>query len=413
MGFFSRIGIWLRSEADAVPLALVLLVSPLTPLATLRQLRELGEYSYLPDPEELLVREPDALGEKMREVLRAALLAQRAGRRSVLEQELDELMARTGMELEVADYHLSQLFQLASLFTTVIPVTLASVVLFTNPGAVAPLLLACAAAAAILGAVAGLGVFPRELALPTPPLKSFTAMVLLPLTYLALVALGMVGVGIECPVLLSTALGSIPLSLTQLSWRQRVLATYREARELVRKAGTASYNVFAALGIKDPAYLLSGRWVGVARAAATSLYMLCLYGGRGLEAALRRLEAYVGRYLDYLLRIRGKTRAMLLYGLLEAAVVAASYAILMATLRYLSSLPGGAVGVRIPSQAELDAMMEWLDAVLAVDSLALALATAAAREGQPLLFGSYLPALAAVTWAGFTLGLHAAPLLFS
>ncbi|RLF05170.1 MAG: hypothetical protein DRK00_05070, partial [Thermoprotei archaeon] len=139
-----------------MPLALVLLVSPLSPLATLRQLRELGEYEYLPSPEELLVDgEPRELSDRMRGVLRAALLAQQAGRRSVLEQELDELLARTSAELEVADYHLSQLFQLASLFTTVIPVTLASVVLFTSPAIVAPLLLACAAAAAALGAVAG------------------------------------------------------------------------------------------------------------------------------------------------------------------------------------------------------------------------------------------------------------------
>jgi len=417
MDLISRIRVWEKSEADAIPLALVLLVSPLMPLVTLRQLKGLREYEYLPDPEEMLSGNPGFrhLSDKMREVLQTALLAQRAGKRSVLEQKLEELLGKTASELEVSSYHITQLFQFSSLFITVIPVTVVSVVFFISLSLVTNLLLACALIAVVAGGLLGFGVFPRELALPAPPIKSFIAAAPIPLVYLILYMLGRLGVGVECPALLSVAAGSVLLSALQLVWRRRVLSAYREARELVRRAGVASYNVFAALGVVEPEYLLSDKWVGVARAATTSLYMLCLFGGRGLEAALRRLETYVGRYLDYLLRVRGRMRAMFIYGLIETLVVACTYAILVATLQFFGTMPwsAAATGMRMPTQAELAELLCWLDLVLAVDSVALALATAAAREGQPLLFGIYLPPLSGAMWLGYVLGLRLAPLLFT
>ena len=395
---------------------MMFVTAPLMPLTTLRELRRLRKYRYLPDPEELLSKRPEGLegfSDKMKRVLRTALLAQRTGSRRVFEQEMEELLARTATELELADYNVTQLYQLGSLFTSVIPVTVVSVLIFTSLASATSVLLGCAAITLVLGVTIAFGIYPRELAVPAPPLKSLIAAFPIPIIYLILYILGGRGVGVENPLLLSVATGSALLSLVHWMWVKRVSSAYREARELVRRAGTASYNVYAALGIENPEYLLDDKWTGIAGAATASLYMLCLYGGEKLADSLQRLEAYVGEYLDAFVRLREKTRTMMFYALLEASVVSVMYAILVACLYFMSGdvMGGGLEGFEVPTHQMIEEFARTLDPVLLLNALGLAATTAASREGNPALLTLYLPMIAATMWAGYKLGLVMAPQL--
>lgn len=396
-----RLRIWARSEADAIPLALLLLVSPLMPLTTLKRLREIGYYSYLPSPEDVLEgKRPEGLSEKAVEVLEATLQSQHSGSRAIFEEKIEELLSRTAVELELAEYNISQLFQLASLFTSVVPVTVASIQFLTNPEEAAPTLIACSVISIIVGGVIGLGLFPRELALVAPSLKTLFTF-LISLAAYPLYSL----LEVPHPLLCTFTTAAVPASVLCIQLRRRVLDSFREARKLVRRASMASYNIFSALEIDDPEYLLSPRWSGIARSATTALYMFCLYGGEKIREGLQRLELYIGRYLDYLFRIRERTRVMLIYAVVEAAVVAVMYSMLIGCLKLLGGEEATPIElITLPSYAALRSLEKMLDMVLSLNALGLSLATSSAREGQPLYFPMYLPLISGVMLAAYTAG---------
>ena len=392
---------WIRSEADAVPLALLFLVSPLMPLTTLKRLKEIEYYSYLPDPEDLLEKKRmDNVSGKMREVLEAALQAHQSGSKRIFEEKSEELFSKTAIELKLTEYNISQLFQLASLFTSVIPVTISSILFFTSPSDVFPILSICAILSMLVGGLMGFGVFPRELALTPPPLKSFIMLIGVLVIYIVSSILEL-----ERPLLTGVMIGGIPMALVHFFHRKKLISMYKEARELVRRASNASYNIFAALGLEDPEYLLTDRWSSIARSASTALYMLCLYGGDKLGESLQKLELYIGRYLDYLFRIMSKTRTMMFYALIEAAIVSMMYSLTVGSLILLGSEGGIGVDVlMIPSIRTLEEIDSFLDIVMTLNAFGLALATSSAREGQPLYFSVYLPIIAGAMWAGYGFG---------
>uniref|UniRef100_A0A7C4BAK0 Type II secretion system protein GspF domain-containing protein n=1 Tax=Thermofilum pendens TaxID=2269 RepID=A0A7C4BAK0_THEPE len=398
---------WLRSEADAVPLALILLSSPQLPLTTLRELRRSGFYTYLPDPEELLFDEKKAaegLSGRMRRVLEAAAAVQRSGRREALEERMRDVLAELRTALEMADYNISNLYTvvstLASTMASMIVVTLALV----GGGAVAAAL-ALSGVAALVSALIGVAVYPLEFSLPAPPWRSYLPLLLAAPLYLLLTHLEL-----PLPLTLSlAAAGTLPALLHLLHTREEVGKLVR-AREMVRAAARAAGNPYHTLVregfINNPENLLKPA-SSLAAAANLSVHQVLLHGGYEL---LEKLEDYYSRIVEFVLRLRSKTRVFLLYAVIEAVIVSAVYAF-TAAIQPLLAEGGAALAQAGLSLAGIKELEEGVDYILAATALALSTAASSCREGKPLFFTTYLPLLATALAASYLAALQLAPSL--
>lgn len=390
---------WLRSEADAVPLALIMLSSPQLPLTTLREVRNMG-FDYLPDPEDLaLDMRFKGLSNRMGRVLEAAVATQRTGSRSALEEKLRDVLAELRATLEVADYNISNLYVLVSSFTSTIPATLVATMALVG-GRVAATALALIAVGLTLAVAAGLVIFPWEFGMSTPPWRTYFPLLSIPPACLLLWWLG-----VEAPLTLALALGSLPSMALHLYWVGAELRKLDKAIEIVRVAARAVGNPYHALMkegyVQDPEDLLSPEWRGFARAAALGLWQILLHGG---YENLGKLDEYLSRILEFLKRLRSKTRVFLAYAVVEAAVVGAIYAVVVASGTLFAG--GGEWLARTGiSAAGVIELREWIDPILALTALTLAAATAGAREGRPHLLTAYLPLCASAVWAAWALSM--------
>ena len=398
---------WFRSEADAVPLALVMLSSPQLPLTTLKEVRSLG-FDYLPDPEELASGDAklDGLSDRMRKVLEAAVATQRSGSRAALDERLRDVLAELRTTLETADYNISNLYSLVSTFTSTVPATIVATMALIG-GGVATTALALAAVGLVLAIVAGLVIYPFEFGVPTPPWKTY-----LPLLSALPIYLLLWWLKVEAPLTLALALGSVPTSIIHFWWTRNELKKLDKARDMLRIAARSVGNPYHALVreklINDPEDLLSPEWRGFARATTLGLWQVLLHGG---YENLRRLEEYISQILEFVKRLRSKTRVFLLYAVVEAAIVGAIYAVVVASGILLQG--GGEWAARTGiTGAGIQELREWIDPILAVTSLTLAAATAGAREGRPHLLPQYLPLCAGSVWLSWVLAAAWAPTLF-
>jgi hypothetical protein len=405
-GGFS-LGRWFRSEADAVPLALVMLSSPQLPLTTLKEVRNLG-FDYLPDPEELAAGDAklDGLSDRMRKVLEAAVATQRSGSRAALDERLRDVLAELRTTLETADYNISNLYSLVSTFTSTVPATIVATMALIG-GGVATTALALAAVGLVLAIVAGLVIYPFEFGVPTPPWKTY-----IPLLSVLPIYLLLWWLKVEAPLTLALALGSIPTAVIHFWWTRNELKKLDKARDMLRIAARSVGNPYHALVreklINDPEDLLSPEWRGFARATTLGLWQVLLHGG---YENLRRLEEYISQILEFVKRLRSKTRVFLLYAVVEAAIVGAIYAVVVASGILLQG--GGEWAARTGiTGAGIQELREWIDPILAVTSLTLAAATAGAREGRPHLLPQYLPLCAGSVWLSWVLAAAWAPTLF-
>jgi len=398
---------WLRSEADAVPLALVLLSSPQLPLTTLRELQQAGFYTYLPDPETLLFDEGKAvrgLSDRMKRVLEAAVAVQRSGRREALEEKMRDVLSELRAALEMADYNISNMYSVVSTFVS----TMASMIVVTLAligGGAAAAALGFSAAAALISSLVGLAAYPLEFSVPTPPPKSYLPLLLALPLYLLLGLL-------KAPLSLTTSLAAasaLPAVLHAYYVRRKIREILR-AREMVRAAARAVGNPFHTLVregfIREPEDLLKPA-SGLVSAARLALYQVLLHGGYEL---LERLDDYYSRIVDFILRLRSKTRTFMLYAVLEAVIVSAIYAFTIA-VKPLFAAGGAALAQAGLSLAGVEELEQGIDHILAAAALALSIATSSAREGKPTLFTIYLPLLAATLAASYLLALSLAPAL--
>lgn len=399
---------WFRSERDAVPLALIMLSSPQLPLTTLREVRAHG-FDYLPEPEILYSGDAgmNGLSDKMKKVLKAAVDAQRSGSRSALEEKMRDVLAELRTALETADYNISNLYSLVSTFTSTVPATIVATMALVGGGA-ASTALALTAVGLLLAVLAGLVVFPWEYGVPTPPWKTYA-----PLLCALPIHLLLQWLKVEAPLTLALALGSIPTMLMHFYHSRSELAKLRKAREMVRVAARAVGNPYHALVkeglIREPEELLSEEWRGFARAATLGLWQVLLHGG---YENLGKLEEYMSQVLEFVNRLRSKTRVFLLYAVVEAAIVGAIYALVIASGSILGE--GGEWLARAGiSSAGVEELRAWIDPLLAMVSLTLAAATAGAREGRPHLLPLYLPACAGAVWAAWATAATYAPTLFA
>jgi hypothetical protein len=398
---------WLRSEADAVPLALVLLSSPQLPLTTLRELQQAGFYTYLPDPETLLFDERKAvrgLSDRMKRVLEAAVAVQRSGRREALEEKMRDVLGELRAALEMADYNISNMYSIVSTFVS----TMASMIVVTMAlvgGGAVPAAVGLALSGALVSSLVGLAVYPLEFSLPTPPLKSYLPLLLLAPVYILLARLGA-----PLPLTVSLAAASALPALLHMYYVGREVGEVLRAREMVRVAARSVGNPFHTLVregfIREPEDLLRPA-SPLASAASLSLYQVLLHGGYEL---LERLEDYYSRIVEFILRLRSKTRVFMLYAVLEAVIVSAIYAFTIA-VKPLFAAGGAALAQAGLSLAGVEELEQGIDLVLSSAALALSVATSSAREGKPTLFTIYLPLLAATLAASYLLALSLAPAL--
>jgi hypothetical protein len=397
---------WLRSEADAVPLALVMLSSPQQPLTTLRELQQAGFYTYLPDPEEMLSgdRALEGLSGRMRRVLEAAIAVQRSGRREALEEKMRDVLAELRTSLELSDYNVSNMYTIVSTFVS----TMASMVVVTMAligGGAVPVAVTLALLGALISSLLGLTIYPLEFSLPTPPWKSYLPLLLALPLYILLLHLGA-----PLPLTLSLAAASALPALLHAYYARGEVGEVVRAREMVRVAARSVGNPYQALVregfIREPEDLLRPA-SGIVSAARLSLYQVLVHGGYEL---LERLEDYYSRIVDFVLRLRSKTRVFMLYAVLEAVIVSAIYAFTVAIKPLF--LAGGEylarAGMSGRGVVELE---QGMDLVLSSTALALSLATSSAREGKPTFFTIYLPLLAALLAASYSAALALAPSL--
>jgi len=386
---------------------LIMLSSPQLPLTTLKEVRNLG-FDYLPDPEELASGDArlDGLSERMRKVLEAAVATQRSGSRTALDERLRDVLAELRTTLETADYNISNLYSLVSTFTSTVPATIVATMALIG-GGVATTALALAAVGLVLALVSGLVIYPFEFGVPTPPWRTY-----LPLLSALPICLLLWWLKVEAPLTLALALGSVPTSIAHLWWTRSELKKLDKARDMVRVAARSVGNPYHALVrekfISEPEDLLSSEWRGFARAATLGLWQVLLHGG---YENLRRLEEYISQILEFVKRLRSKTRVFLLYAVVEAAIVGAIYAVVVASGTLLQG--GGEWMARTGiTGAGIQELREWIDPILAVTSLTLAAATAGAREGRPHLLPQYLPLCAGSVWLSWVLAAAWAPTLF-
>jgi len=398
---------WLRSEADAVPLALVLLSSPQLPLTTLRELQQAGFYTYLPDPETLLFDEGKAvrgLSDRMKRVLEAAVAVQRSGRREALDEKMRDVLGELRAALEMADYNVSNMYSIVSTFVS----TMASMIVVTMAligGGAVPVAVGLALSGALVSSLVGLTVYPLEFSVPTPPWKSY-----LPLLSLAPLYILLLHLGAPLPLTFSLAAASALPALLHMYYVGREVNEVIKAREMVRVAARSVGNPFHTLVregfIREPEALPRPA-SPLASAASLSLYQVLLHGGYEL---LERLEDYYSRVVEFILRLRSKTRVFMLYAVIEAVLVSAIYAFTVA-VKPLFAAGGAALAQAGLSLAGVEELEQGIDHILAAAALALSIATSSAREGKPTLFTIYLPLLAATLAASYLLALSLAPAL--
>jgi len=396
----SKIRTWIESESDAIGLLLLLIASPLSPLATLEELKERGLYTYLPSVDDILEKNfQEGLSEKMREVLYVALDSDREGTKKPLMRLYDKIISNIRVQLELMDYNLSQLYQFISIFITLVPSILFSTVLFINPSYSVSLLLGISIFS-FFSSFLGLTIYPCELRLSSPNIKYLLMYLFVIPTY------HVISAKLICnPLLASITILSFPIMLMTCRKLREKLNLLKYSHELVEKASLCLWNIFECIGIDDPEKLLRKRWYGISKAVATTLYLIGIFGTDDVSDTISGLEKMLREYIKSFNRLRSKTKVMLFYSIIEAAVSASIYAFLLYTLRYFCSLSVTGIPINIPSRSFLKYLESIIDITFVLNSISLSIVTATVREGNPLYFIVYLPVIGLSLWFAYDFSL--------
>ena len=406
---FRPIELWFQSEKDAVPLALILLSSSQQPLTTLSELQAKGFYTYLPGYEVLLTSPDKALrglSDKMRRVLEAAIAVQRSGAREALEEKLRDVIAELRTALDLSDYNVSNMYMIVSTFVSTVAGMLVSTLALMGPGG-AMVAIVSALSASLLTIGVGIVAYPIEYSLPSPPAKSYLPLVSAAPLYLLLSFLG-----VPLPLTMSLALGSALTSALHFVYTKRQVKEILDTREMVRVASRAVGNPYRSLRgrfIENPEDLLRPADNGLVQAVRLALFQVLLHGGYEL---LERLEEHYSRIVDFILRLRSKTRVFLLYAVIEAVIVSMMYAILVSVKPLLFGAGAEALATLGITSAGLEELEQSMDLILSSLALALSVATSSFREGKPTLFTIYMPVIAVALYASYMMALAFTPSLF-
>lgn len=392
----NKIKLWIKSS-DIFPLLLVLYCSPLSPLVTLSRLKRLlEEYDYLPDE----ATTPDELKEKgyapeFIKLYEASSLASRTGRKKSLKHMLDSFLLDLRTSIEMMSYNLDNLMNLLQVVAILIPFEIFCLLIFLNPKASI-----AAIYASLLGVVIALGciyVVKKEYRVKSPRLHTLAPLITTPFLYLYTRNISM-----------SLLIASAPALLLQLIEYTKYIKEHEKALSIIEKA--ASTRLIKAIGIENPDELLSKRYYGFSRTGLIALYVILAHGGSKYYESTSRLLSYMREMMAGFKRVRGFGRQVFIYGLVMAVAAAASVAIAVATVKYFASvsvkvsvpLPG----IHIPSQEDLAFIESQVDLFIALCSLTFSIGIASARDGNPLYFPLYLPAVLASSILSYYIALN-------
>ncbi len=382
---------YIESESDAVGLILLLAVSPLPPFSTLAEVKSQGLYTYLPDIDEIIEGEIQKdssqkyISKRMRQVLEAAIIANREGSKEPLIRLYNKFFSEISTQLELMDYNLSQLYQFVSIFITLIPSILFSTMIFINSH-FSLILLKAISFFSFISSFLGLVIFPWEMMLPSPPYKIFLSFsFVFPLFFL------FYNLYMNNPLLLALSISSFPLMILSRRYFSSWISLLDDASKKLDDASTCIWNVFECIGVNEPDELLKAKWFGVSKAVMTSLYLLGIYGIESFSYMLSKLENMYNEYLNAFQTLRSKTRVMLFYSVLEVSISAVIYVFILYTVSYFSSISIlQNVPIMIPTKDFVESLKNVVDIILSLNSLSLSILTSIVREGNPMYLGLYL-----------------------
>ncbi len=371
--FKSKFSTWLKCEMYAIPLALLVYVSPLPPLSTVNFVRERLRLSFLDDKANFSGR--------FRELFEVIKHTHIYGSRKPMEQYVDRVLGELEGELDVADYNLSNVYSMVSLFTTLLPTLIVSTLVFIDASSAVNSALMLSFIAVIVSFI-GLTVYPSEVSFSPPPIRIYLFFLLTPLLYFIMPT--------ETRLLASVSIASIPSCILTFMHLKHQINELKDELRIVRTFISSPLNPFSSMKIK-PSNLLKKGCLPIVKAVNTGFYLIALHSEDKQSYSL--LNTYFLRYYKFIMNLRRKTRIMLFYSILESAMSTGIYVFLIVTLAYLSSqaqvMPSG-IGLYIPSTQEIDYFYANIDLIITLNATALSVLTATIREGNPAYFSLYL-----------------------
>lgn len=370
----------MKSRLSDFNLAVILYTSPLPPSATLNRLKE----AFIIDPgEELLTT-----------ARQDELLGHREGLRRLIELKLNEL----AVWAENTEVILQQISDLLMTFNVALPLLIVGIFLLLNPLHGSISLWAFSVSGLMAGALAYKR-FPDNMRFPSPPLTS-----LLPLSLIPLLAYLLSDHELLFAAL---ALVSLPSALTTYRRSRSILDELRENDRLLIDALRCPFHLYRC--IKPD--LLQADKLGMP-ISSTVRSVLKLYGRLGVDKqGLRWLAEYYRQFFKLVTNTRSKTLIALLNGIVGMLVLSTGLALITSVYTELRTIHTLALGLALDiSQRSLESIKPLLNITLVADSLSYSIAISSVREGSPLYFPLYLPAMFLATFAGLTLGLLVAPL---
>ena len=353
-------------------LAIILYSSPLPPSATLKRIEQVFELKDCSDVVELARRDE--------------LSGARDGLRNYVEGRLAELR----VQVENTETLLQQLSELMLVFTVSLPLIVAGLLFMLSPGEGVLALLVFSVVGAFVGVV-GFSRIPAELRFPKPSWRIYIPLALLA-TLFALEFMHELG---ELVFLLAAFLAT-PSALLTYREEKLVLGELRENEEMLLDAVKCPFHLYRCV---SPERLEKTVRVELSKTVRT---ILQLYGRFGVDPeGLRWLLEYYKQHFKLVRDIRSRTLIALLNGVVGVSVLAVGLALIGGVF---SSLPAvSAAGLNVSPEA-FTSIRPIMSLVLAINSLSYSIATASVREGNPLYFPLYLPAMLLATYAGLELG---------
>jgi len=387
--FFYNISKWITSEILAIPLALILYTSPLSPLSTLNLLRQKGFFEYIPTIEAIRSNKLNFYSGRFRNLIKLARFSHTYGEKGIIRQEIERQLQKVEVELELADYNLTQFYEFMSIFTTIFPSIIASTLIFIDISLAVSIMILLALASNVASFLS-LVIFPLEARINNPNTRSLARIFILfgilsTIFYIISSAI----LNLYLPATLSLGIAAFLPSIVMFNYIQEEIKELDEAMNRIRLAISTPFNIFKHLG-KMPKEIILETRNPIAKAANICIYLISLYSGK--KDAYMFLESYYRRYLDFIKRLRDKTRVMLIYFLIECTVIASIHAFMFTALEFMSKFDVLSSGIiKIPTHVEIMAYRKSIDLILTLTSLALSLTTANSREGNPVFFLLYLP----------------------
>ncbi len=369
----------MKTRLSDFDLAVILYTSPLPPSATLKRLKDI----FLVDP-----------GDELVSIARQdELLGHREGLRRLIELKLNEL----AVWVENTEVILQQISDLLMTFNVALPLLVVGILLLLNPiqGSISLWIFS------VFGLIAGAFAyrqFPGNIRFPNPPLTNLVPLSLIPLlTYL---------LSSHELLFIALTLASLPSAIITYRKTRNIFNELKENDKLLTDALRCPFHLYRC--IKPD--LLHVQEVNIS-ISNTIRSVLELYGKLGVDKqGLRWLTEYYRQFFKLVTNIRSKTLIVLFNSIVGMLVLSVGLSLITSVFTGLRSMHTLTLGLALNINSQtLESIRPLLNITLIADSISYSVAISSVREGNPLYFPLYLPAMFLATFAGLVLG----PLIIS